>query len=154
MREQRKLDLERHVTEVKTLMRRANGEDVVSESESASEEEFEGFPDPVIEEVDREEEYIDEDKYTTVTVEAVGISKDGFEKAGKVENRDGDREGKEHEGEGSKEKKRVWTVERPKTKKTGFKKKKFRYESPAERKAARAKVSAKKKKAAEARKGK
>lgn len=125
------------------LLRRAAGE--ATDVEDSSESEFEGFPDPVIpEEVDREEEYIDEDKYTTVTIESVGISKDGFEKAGGE---------KKEVAEAPKKEKRVWTKEKPKSNRPTTKKKKFRYESPADRKAARQKIGAKNRAAAAARKG-
>lgn len=44
-------------------------------------EEWTGFPDrPDLELIDHEEEYIDEDRYTTVTVETVNVSRDGLEK--------------------------------------------------------------------------
>jgi ribosomal RNA-processing protein 17 len=142
IRQQRKEDLEKHVSEVNMLLRRAAGE--ATDVEDSSESEFEGFPDPVIpEEVNREEEYIDEDKYTTVTIESVGISKDGFEKPGE----------KKEVVEGPKKEKRVWTKEKPKSARPTVKKKKFRYESPADRKAARQKIGAKNRAAAAARKG-
>lgn len=151
IRQQRKEDLERHVSEVNMLLRRANGDPSDADNDSNAsdeEEEWEGFADPIVpEEINREEEYIDEDKYTTVTIESVGISKEGFEKAG-GEKKD------EKDGEDEKKKKRVWTVEKPKRTRPTVKKKKFRYESPADRKAARMKIGAKNRAAAEARKGK
>lgn len=129
----------------------------VDEDEDA----FEGFDEPEPEIVNREEEYIDEDKYTTVTIESVGISREGFEKAGEdKEEEGGDKEndveieGKNGTGD-SDGKKRVWTKEKPKTDRPKKKKKqKFRYESKAERKITRAKEGAKKRKQAEARKNK
>lgn len=51
------------------------------EEDSEEAEAWEGFPDrPDLDMVDHEEEYIDEDRYTTVTVESVNVSRDGFEK--------------------------------------------------------------------------
>ncbi|KAF2710509.1 hypothetical protein K504DRAFT_481570 [Pleomassaria siparia CBS 279.74] len=148
LRQQRKEDLERHVAEVNMLLRRANGDlsEGGEDAESEEEEEWQGFADPIVpEEIDREEEYIDEDKYTTVTIESVGISKDGFEKVG------GEKK-KEDDAEEQKKQKRVWTIEKPKTKRPTAKKKKFRYESPADRKAARMKIGAKNRASAQARK--
>ena len=44
-------------------------------------EEWGGFPDrPELDIVDHEEEYIDEDRYTTVTVESVDVNRHGFSK--------------------------------------------------------------------------
>lgn len=91
---------------------------------------------PQVEPVDYEEEYIDEDKYTTVTVEAVDISKEGI-KSSRDDEEDGvdEVEGKvtkqdtvEHK---DKKGKKVWPKKEAK--------KKFRYESKTERKATRMK---------------
>jgi ribosomal RNA-processing protein 17 len=154
MRQQRKIDLEKHVNEVNLLMRKAAGEATPSDS-SDSEGEFEGFDDdepasaaPVIEEINREDEYIDEDKYTTVTIEGVNITKEGFESA---KDKESEKKAGEVDGEG---KKRVWTKEKPKSSAPKKRKKKFRYEAPAERKAARMKQGAKNKAKAQARRGK
>lgn len=88
--------------------------------------------------VDNEVEFVDEDRYTTVTVEAVQVSRDGLHKITQENKRDStepetptvtraptttDQHGK-----------RIWTKERPGGPK---KKKKFRYESKAERKVTR-----------------
>lgn len=90
--------------------------------------------------VDNEVEFVDEDRYTTVTVEAVQVSRDGLHKITQQDGRDGtesdtpaaapappstDQRGK-----------RIWTKERPGGPKKK-KKKKFRYESKAERKVTR-----------------
>ncbi|KAF2176674.1 hypothetical protein K469DRAFT_722063, partial [Zopfia rhizophila CBS 207.26] len=157
MRKQRKEDLERHVTEVNTLLKKANGE--VSEggemTENGDEEdEWEGFKEPGPEDINRKEEYINEDKYTTVTIEKVGISKEGFSKAGEdsTEESDDDKENNTEAVHGSK--KRVWTKEKPRSGQPKKKKKKFRYETKAERKVTRLKQSAKNRAQANARKGK
>ncbi|KAF2749644.1 hypothetical protein M011DRAFT_456429 [Sporormia fimetaria CBS 119925] len=150
LRKQRKEDLEKHVAEVNALLRKANGDPSEAEDGSDSNDEdseFEGFDEPVPEEINREDEYIDEDKYTTVTIESVGISKDGFES---TKTGDGETEG----GDDEKKEKRVWTKEKPKTIRPKKKKQKFRYESKAERKATRIKQGAKKKAQAAARKAK
>lgn len=97
---------------------------------------------PPVDSIDQEEEFVDEDKYTTVTIESVGISKHGFEKRGG-----------EDEPEAGQKEKREWTKERPKSNKPKKKKIKFRYETKAERKAERVKLGLKKKKLAAKRKG-
>jgi ribosomal RNA-processing protein 17 len=166
LREQRKVDLEKHVEEVNRLVKQANGD--MSEAGETSggddddneEEEFTGFQEP--EPINQEDEYIDEDKYTTVTIESVGISKAGFSRPGEDEQRDTKKGGKEGEGgekkgEGEAEaeaegKKRVWTKAWPKNNdKPKKKKKKFRYETKTERKAERMKQGMKKRKQKEAR---
>lgn len=152
MRQQRKEDLEKHVSEVNALLLKAHTDidDINADAGLGSdeEEEFNGFDSDTAQEpqpIDQENEYIDEDKYTTITIESVDISKDGFEKQ-KVEG-----EEEKEEVKPVKEK-RVWTKEFPKTKGTKKKKKKFRYESPADRKATRMKQGAKNRAAASARK--
>jgi ribosomal RNA-processing protein 17 len=94
--------------------------------------------------LDREEEYVDEDRWTTVTVEAVDISKEGLKK---VREEDDEEEVPELvvEKQDGKEEKKKW----PKKEK----KKKFRYESKAERKFTRGKQKAGNKARADARKG-
>jgi ribosomal RNA-processing protein 17 len=96
--------------------------------------------------LDREEEYVDEDRWTTVTVEAVDVSKEGLKKVGEEDSDDTeapDLVALEEKGEGKEKKK--W----PKKEK----KKKFRYESKAERKFTRGKQKAGNKARADARKG-
>lgn len=125
------------------LVKQANGD--LSEAEDDSEEGSETEdtqPQPPLEDIDQEEEFVDEDKYTTVTIESVGISKHGFEKRG----------GGEEDIEAEKKEKRTWTKERPKSNKPKKKKIKFRYETKTERKAERVKQGLKKKKLAEKRK--
>jgi ribosomal RNA-processing protein 17 len=154
----RKEELEEHVSSINSLLRKANGEPEDEGEEEESEdgdetEEFNGFDDAQPEEIDREDEYIDEDKYTTVTIESVGISKEGFEKSGGgAENADEECKDKENAGEPEK-KKRVWTKEFPKNSdRPKKKKKKFRYETKAERKMTRMKQGAKKRAQASRRK--
>jgi len=102
--------------------------------------------DPVeVEPVDHEEEYIDEDKYTTVTVEAVDVSKEGLQK---VVNEDEDEvEEKTFTKPFDKDEKgkKVW----PKK----VRKKKFTYETKTERKFTRNKQKAGNKAKADARRG-
>lgn len=114
--------------------------------ESEEEDTWEGIQDdePVVETVDREEEYVDEDRYTTVTVEAVDISKEGFSK---VMGEDSDESETEAPVLVEKEEKskKVWPKKAPR--------KKFRYESKAERKVTRGKQKAGNKAKADARRG-
>ncbi|KAH7401993.1 nucleolar protein 12-domain-containing protein [Phaeosphaeria sp. MPI-PUGE-AT-0046c] len=171
LRQQRKVDLEKHVEEVNRLVKQANGEidalggdDEDDDSEEGEDDEFNGFEEP--EPINQEDEYIDEDKYTTVTIESVGISRDGFSRPGDDEDeavttkiaeaqKDSEEVGNKstgkHEIKRDANGKRIWTKERPRTEWVKKKKKKFRYETKAERKVERAKQGAKKKKQKEAR---
>ncbi|KAF2109044.1 nucleolar protein 12-domain-containing protein [Lophiotrema nucula] len=164
LRQQRKVDLEAHVKEVNTLLRKANPDLSDAEEPTSNPEEegdWEGFEEPAVEIINHEDEYIDEDKYTTVTIESVGISKEGFEKAGGEDDEGGnygdkDNNSRKTEGAEGREdtRKKVWTKERPKSDRPKKRKQKFRYESKADRKAERIKISVKKKARAQARKGK
>lgn len=122
--------------------------------DSSDDEAFEGFDDdvPILEPVDHEAEYIDEDRYTTVTVESVDVTKEGLsrtaeegeEEAARAEAKR-IRDEKEREAEKEAKGKKVW----PKK----ARKQKFRYESKAERRFTRGKQQASNRKAADARKG-
>ncbi|KAI8935940.1 hypothetical protein NX059_007447 [Plenodomus lindquistii] len=157
LRQQRKVDLEKHVEEVNRLVKQANGEisglGISGEDSSGDdeEEEFQGFQEP--EPINQEDEYVDEDKYTTVTIETVGISKAGFSRPGD-EDADSRKHGDDDGGGEKKPEKRVWTKAWPKSDKPKKKKVKFRYETKLERKAERMKQGAKKKKQREARESK
>jgi ribosomal RNA-processing protein 17 len=94
-------------------------------------DEWNGLDDDVPEApIDMEEEYIDEDRYTTVTVEAVSVDRDGLHKPGVAsgDGADAGSAGKDLKQEDSTEngsgKKKEW----PKKKK-----KSFRYETKEER---------------------
>ena len=153
MRDNRKADAEKHVQEVNALMKEAQkfvggySEDSETEAESeAEDQEWEGIAEPVA--IDHEDEYSDEDRHTTVTIEAVDITRDGFQKA-KVDldgtiNSDEEEDGRKNTsgtsveaGTEKQKQKRVWTKEKPKQPKK--KKKKFRYETKSERKVTRMK---------------
>jgi ribosomal RNA-processing protein 17 len=111
---------------------------------------------------DEEDEYIDEDKYTTVTIESVGISREGFSRPGEDLDPEADKARKAAEAKAAEEAKesgngrpeikrdangkRIWTKERPRTEWPKKKKKKFRYETKADRKVTRQKEGAKKRK--------
>ena len=133
------------------ILREQNG--VISDSsgqESEVEaEQWDGIPEA--RPIDHEDEYADDDRFTTVTVEAVDVSKDGLRKVREDDDDDDDDEGGDTaganesqqvpgrqstaQGQGSEDSKRLWTKEPPKGLKK--KKKKFRYESKAERKVTR-----------------
>jgi ribosomal RNA-processing protein 17 len=143
MRDERKQAVQDHVETVNKLLREARHagtDDVQSQSGEEEGDEFDGFKDePPVQPVDLEEEYIDEDRYTTVTIEAVNVDRDGLHKP-EVEDEaesgeDGDKEGGDEaakSGGGSSEKtKKEW----PKKKK----KKSFRYETKIERRLTEAK---------------
>ena len=111
--------------------------------------------------VDHEDEYVDEDRYTTVTVEAVDVSRDGLHKTimDDEENQapiaEGPVEGETtnsgtKEWQDAKQEKRLRTKETPSGPKK--RKKRFRYESKAERKVNRYKESSGNKAKAKARK--
>lgn len=152
MREGRKEDLEKHVEAVNLALREADAivDGSESEDESTAQVEWDGIVE--VPDVDHEEEYIDEDRHTTVTIEAVDVTKEGLHKVA-VEKEDGDepdevqgdRKSNTNGGTGPETRKirngkRVWTKERPGGPKK--KKKRFRYESKAERKVTRYKERA------------
>ena len=116
------------------------------------EEDWEGIEEPPA--VDYEAEYVDEDKYTTVTVEEMDASREGLLKAARGEDSENEEE-KKHPVES--------TEDETKTKKrkprnaasqaARKKKRNFRYETKVERKQTMLKQRAVKAKRAKARKG-
>jgi ribosomal RNA-processing protein 17 len=117
----------------------ANGLDN-GEEEELEEEEWDGIVEEHIPRVDREDEYVDEEKYTTVTVEEVGITKGGFirlEDESEDEERANDNVKEPSKGDAPKpENANGKKEEKPKTGKVQKKKNKkrnFRYENKAER---------------------
>ncbi|KAL3957902.1 hypothetical protein ACCO45_008480 [Purpureocillium lilacinum] len=115
MRDERKREVEQHVETVNRLLRESGA--VVDPVEAG----------PDLDIVDHEEEYVDEDRYTTVTVESVSVSRDGLSKP-QLENdkeQDDENEDADEDKEGKSEGKEP---SRPKKKK-----KKFRYETKIER---------------------
>jgi len=155
--------LERHVREVNALLRPTIESDASqdSEAEHLSGEEWNGLEDVTPPPVDHEAEYIDEGKYTTVTVEAVDVSKEGLHKADDQARQDpSDPEsgtkvtaGATTTSASEKVAKRGWTKEKLKDRpdKPKKKRKKFRYEGKAERKFTRMKEESKNRKQAKAR---
>lgn len=110
-------------------------------AEEASNDEWDGFPDqPDLEIVDHEEEYIDEDRYTTVTVESVSVTRDGLHKP-QVDDPEGKGSDKEDNAEEDTAAAEKANAQSDKSKK---KKKKFRYETKFERQLTERKQRAKK----------
>ena len=142
MREQRKADLQIHLKEFNAELRKQNP-DLPDESESdddAEEATFEGFGE--VDDIDgQEDEYVDEDKYTTVTVEAMGGSDDEADKPAHVPKPEEDKT------LFAKPKKPAMTKEG----KLKQKKRNFRYETKAERKTTRDKQKKRNNKEAAAR---
>jgi len=139
---------------------RPQAQNLDSEDETGTTEDWEGLPSPEPPPIDHESEYIDEDKYTTVTVEAMDVTKEGLIKA--------DAEEQKHDkqpddvvestknvqpGQKTPQGKRKWTKEKPKDKpdKPKPKRKKFRYETKTERKFTKMKQREKNSKQAKAR---
>lgn len=163
LRDGRKADLEKHVAAVNGMIREAGvALDSREEEDKVGEEPWNGIQDKHDPTVDHEDEYIDEDRFTTVTVEAVEVSKDGLQLAAQDEGNESGRSGitvsdkapqstaNPHRETGSEESKRIWTQEAPRVLKK--RKKKFRYENKAERKATRYKENLGNKTRARARK--
>jgi len=137
LREERRQELEEHVEAVNALLKNADNP-VNGDSSTGDEEDWTGIKDEAqVEPINHESEYIDEDRYTTVTVEQVDISKDGLHKI-IDEEQSGDGDGN---GEGGVDKKDV-ADEGTKRSWPKKRKKKFRYESKAERKVSRLKQKA------------
>lgn len=141
------------MAEVNLLIREANVASDSSEQENEGEEDsWDGIEENHEPLVDHEDEYMDEDRFTTVTVEAVDVSKDGLQKAigdEESENRGSDTERPDIKPQrvtalqgraGSEKAKRIWTKDPPSGPRK--RKKKFRYENKAERKATRYKEKA------------
>ncbi|KAH8804565.1 nucleolar protein 12-domain-containing protein [Xylogone sp. PMI_703] len=152
LREERKQELEDHIKAVNAALK-ATTPGMASDEENEDEEGWNGIEEnednsAAPELLDHEEEYIDEDKYTTVTVEEVDIDKNGIHKVADEED-DSDEDHKETEVSKPSGKeaaaKKIWPKKQ--------KKKKFRYETKLERKLTLAKQKASKKAKAKARKG-
>jgi ribosomal RNA-processing protein 17 len=142
LREERKADLERHVQAVNSLLEEA---ELPHEDSSNDEEDVDwaGIKEPPAV-IDHEAEYEDEDRHTTVTIEAVDVTRDGLQKATEVSASEEEEEPSGEKGTAvnsatgeapTQKVKRIWTKEKPQGPKK--KKKKFRYESKVERKATR-----------------
>ncbi|KAI9754211.1 MAG: hypothetical protein M4579_004808 [Chaenotheca gracillima] len=152
LREGRKEEARQHVETVNAMLRRAAKENESSDDETSSEyEEWDGFSDTdIADTINHEEQYVDDDRHTTVAVETIDVSRDGFRVTDdNSDSGDGDPTEASHDAEkkdstGPAERmasngKRIWTKEKPVKPKPKTKKKAFRYENKSERKATRAK---------------
>lgn len=117
------------------MLQQARGSVSGSDSDSESEGEWKGFEEPVP--VDHEAEYIDEDKYTTVTVEEMGTTRDDLRSNGEYSPTGDDVDHKTTTSSTGKSDKPVKPRQKANSEKK--RKKKFRYESKAERKITRGK---------------
>lgn len=154
--------MEKHVEEVNVLVKeaaKAAGEiDEEEEEDDDYDKEYgqaDGVQAGILERASKlhhEEEFMDEDLYTTVTVEAVDVSRDGFHKIVQEVQEGDDESNKPTAGRPSTRPggRRIWTKERPNGPKK--KKKPFRYESKTERKVTRFKERSGNKSKARARK--
>lgn len=154
LRDGRKAELEKHVQKIDTMVAKALGSDSDEESK-VDVEPLNEIGD--VEKVDHEEEYVDDDRFTTVTVEAVDVSRDGLHKVIQEEdpeNPDNAELGNTMTTNGA-EKAQNGRVRQRKAPPAGVKKtkkKKFRYETKAERKVTRYKERTGNRKQAVARK--
>ncbi|ROT43145.1 hypothetical protein SODALDRAFT_319667 [Sodiomyces alkalinus F11] len=143
LREERKREVEEHVQTVNRLLREAQAADSGDDQEIQAEdfEEWDGIEEEKADEpVDHEDEYIDEDRYTTVKVEAVSVTRDGFEK---IRDDEPDREQQDEEDTSHKQQD-DGKVAPQKNRLQKKKKPKFRYETKLERRTEERKQKAKK----------
>ena len=143
LREERRANVQARIEAVNAELRkqeaamtgRGADEDSASDNDSAEEQTENGQ-----EKLDHEEAYADDDRFTTVTIEMVDVTRDGLAKPirdGESEEDSDDAETKKVSARGSRGTRQAVEPKRPKKKK-----KKFRYESKAERRQARDKVKA------------
>ncbi len=138
-----------HVAAVNSLLAESKSP-FLEHEESGEDGEWDGIKDAPVEPIDHEEEYIDEDRYTTVTVEEVDVKKDGLHTA--AEDEEEQSHGRKKAEEAAKAAKHALANPKKQWPKKE-KKKPFRYESKVERKIGRAKQKASNKKQASTRRG-
>ena len=141
-----------------------NEDGVLSDSSeqagSGVEEQWEGINEEKV--IDHEDAYVDDDRFTSITIEAVDVSRDGLRKVEQQAETDSLTLEAEAPGgtggdsarevqTGPEKGKRIWTKDQAKGIKK--KKKKFKYESKAERKVTRHKEKSGNRASAKARKG-
>ncbi|KAF3760272.1 hypothetical protein M406DRAFT_269423 [Cryphonectria parasitica EP155] len=154
LRDERKQAVEDHVKNVEAMLKESQvaglgsgNEETDTGSEQSDGEEWGGIEDtapaPALEPVDHEEEYIDEDLYTTVKVEAVSVDRDGLHNKAELEAED-EQEETGDEVQGKKTQSREGEEKKARREQPKKKKKKFRYESKLERQATNRKNKAKK----------
>ncbi|KAK5654824.1 hypothetical protein OQA88_6860 [Cercophora sp. LCS_1] len=147
IREERRQAVEEHVQTVQKILHEAEsaGTGMAPGDDSSLEDEWDGLSDDAVPEapIDLEEEYIDEDRYTSVTVEAVNVDRDGLHKPGaQIEKeKSTDHSQVTQQGQNDEKEKAKGGKEWPKKKK-----KTFRYESKFDRKVTERKQKAKRSK--------
>ncbi|KAJ5800024.1 uncharacterized protein N7518_002092 [Penicillium psychrosexuale] len=150
IREDRKRDFEQAMAEHKAVLKRMKEDagDLGAMEGEKEEEDWEGIEEPPA--VDYEAEYVDEDKYTTVTVEEMDASREGCqgEDSENEEEKKYPVESTEDDTTAKKRKPRSAASEAARKKKRNF-----RYETKVERKQTMLKQRAVKAKRAKARKG-
>ncbi|KAK3718920.1 hypothetical protein LTR37_004836 [Vermiconidia calcicola] len=141
LRDQRKEDLEKQVAEFNAELRKLNPDISDAEPGADGEQGWVGIEEVAIPapEVAQDEEYVDEDKYTTVTVDAMDGEDEDEEEAEHARAKEEEAKKARAEAAAKASKKRIWN----KDGQTKAKKKKFRYESKAERSATRQKQKSK-----------
>lgn len=162
LRESRRIEREKHVEAVNAAVRNAEGLDVNDAFSDSGSAQWNGIEEDA-KGVDHEDDYLDDDRHTVVTVEAVNFSHDGLQRIQ-------DSLGPEDEGaqlgggklpDGTKadgktvdeNSNRSSTTQSQTLEWRSKKKKKFRYESKAQRKATRFKEKMGSKAKARARRG-
>lgn len=148
--------------ELDALMRPATGVGLDDGDEDQSGDDaasWDGLEDAEPPPIDHEAEYIDEDKYTTVTVEVIDPSRDGLARLAQdidADSLEGEEQAKSDPKEANKKTARVKTAaEKERQLRNKLKKRKkrdFKYESKVDRKVSRMKEKSKSKKQASARK--
>ncbi|KAL9099736.1 MAG: hypothetical protein Q9163_004802 [Psora crenata] len=143
LREERRADLEKHMEAINAIYMKGRH---IEPSETSEPDQRTGVEqrkgNQELPAISHQDAYVDEEKFTTVTVEAVDVFKDGLHKV--ATEADGYNEAQDNDpskvtlsdSRNSRRGERVWTKE-PSA--SADKKKKFRYESKAERKATRRK---------------
>lgn len=129
--------MEEHVQQVNNALKQAAQAGYIEsdKDESSDEEtvdEWGGFQDAPAQQdlIDHEEEYVDEDRFTTVTVESVNVSKDGLTSSRPDEEESAEERGADKDTQAQPERMGRETDQHGTKKK---KKQKFRYETKLER---------------------
>ncbi|KAK0727886.1 nucleolar protein 12-domain-containing protein [Lasiosphaeria miniovina] len=130
VREERRQAVKEHIDTVHKLIREARTAGLDGSDSDSDGEEWQGLSDEGVPEepLNREDEYIDEDRYTTVTVEAVSVDRDGLHKpTSKQDTGDQEAAAEDAQTDAAKD------GSRKRPRENTNKKKKFRYESKLER---------------------
>ncbi|WQF79924.1 Putative nucleolar protein [Colletotrichum destructivum] len=147
LKDERQREVEDHVKAVSAILEEAQAATSDQDEEINAEdfEEWDGIaeaPKEPTDVVDYEDEFIDEDRYTTVKVEAISVTRDGLERL----HHDGDKAEAGSEDEAKAERPAADDkAAKTKDRKEWPKKKKFRYETKLERSLGAKKSKAKKK---------